>query len=33
MIDAVVSSCGGIEEDFIKSQNKFFIGEFRNDDV
>lgn len=32
MVDAVVTSCGGIEEDFIKCQNHFFRGKFFNDD-
>jgi deoxyhypusine synthase len=33
MVDALMSSCGGIEEDFIKSQNNFYVGDFKNDDV
>lgn len=33
MVDAVISSCGGIEEDFIKCQNSFYVGSFRNDDA
>ena len=33
MVDAVVTSCGGIEEDFIKCQNHFFRGKFFNDDL
>ncbi len=33
LVDAVMSSCGGIEEDFIKCQNKFYVGEFFNDDA
>ena len=33
MVDAVMSSCGGIEEDFIKCRNNFYVGEFLNDDA
>lgn len=32
-VDAIVTTCGGIEEDIIKCQNPSFIGEFVNDDV
>ena len=32
MVDCVVTSCGGIEEDFIKCQNHFYRGKFINDD-
>ena len=32
LVDCVVTSCGGIEEDFIKCQNHFYRGQFRNDD-
>jgi deoxyhypusine synthase len=32
LVDCVVTSCGGIEEDFIKCQNHFYKGKFFNND-
>lgn len=28
LVDVVVTTCGGIEEDFIKCMSKFYIGKF-----
>jgi deoxyhypusine synthase len=28
MVDAIVTTCGGIEEDFIKCMGSFYVGNF-----
>lgn len=33
MIDCIVTSAGGVEEDFIKCFSDFYLGEFQTDDI
>ncbi len=32
MVDAIVTTCGGIEEDFIKCMGSFYVGNFNMND-
>lgn len=32
MIDCIVTTCGGIEEDFIKCMGNIYIGSFNSND-